>query len=180
MITYQQKEISLNTRYNLILNTLILPKCKRTMNFYVHEFHSRKYIELPNLYFILITIFDKINKKYIYGGSSANALYVFYSNKPIDLNNVDYDNLYYLNDYMNYSVCTDHDYDYKRFDSVDEMIKFVLNQFLSLPLYIKEIKSNIKAKNSIESILSNNGFYNNDTKKINQLNNYSRYIEFGI
>lgn len=160
---YKQKKLKINDNFYFKLTTWQLPKTKRVMNL---EFHPSQSIEIPNLYFVLLSIYNKKTKKHIYGGRPCDALHVYCSDNPIDLDNINYEDFYFFAGWGQYSVCTNHKYDYKNFASTGKMIEFITNEFLSLRTN-KKVKTQIKAGLHIKERITKNGFSSNYTEHKN-------------
>lgn len=153
---YIQKIKNLNENFDLNLTLFTLPKHKRIMHKEENGLKSFSYVNIPDLLFILTTVYNKNTKKHVYGGEPRDALHVCCSDNNIDLDNL-YNNVFYKVKGYQYTICTNHKYDNKRFSSIEEMINFLIDELLSYKIYYDEFKLNIEF--NLKNFINRKGFF---------------------
>lgn len=166
-IINKNKSLIINDLFDLNLTLFVLPSHKRIMHTSIYK-SEKIHVNLPNICFILFSLYNKNTKKYIYAGQPCSSLNVCCSENPIDLNIINYNDLYYVNGYFS-TVCTNHDYDNKEFNSIEEMINFLANEFLSLKICNPKLQDNNYYP--LKNFITHSGFSDSYDEHLNYFNN---------
>lgn len=169
MIKILEKEFKGN--YNIIEGIKLFEQAPQQRIVYIAGIPYK--IKLPYLYFILKYNISK--NKYNYAGQPGLAFWVFAKKSKIN-SLLDKVGLLPYETVMQGLICTNHNYDNKKFDSLEELEKFVFNEFYSinnLMLYydvVPQQKSMIRNESTQAKIKKWN---ETDLDKLNFRENYS-------